>query len=228
MRTDSVQQRIIAAVSPSAHYVRFTEHDTYAPRRKPVVVVLFPAACDAQTPKDFIVDAEQRAAILDLPSGPEPISEDVTSPEAAVQAVYNSISGPAEEDAPRDWDRLRSLFLPNARLVLVRWGNAEKEVEILRAWDVEGFITAGRDFYRDSAFYEHEVSRRVDRFGNIAQVFSTYESRWGSQESEPVARGINGVQLVQAEGRWWIAHLIWDVERPTNRIPEAYLQPDAS
>lgn len=174
------------------------------------------------------MDAEQRAAILELPSTPEPAREDVGSPVAVVQAVYGSISGAAEVDGPRDWDRFRSLFLPDARLVLVRWGNAEEEVEILRTWDVEDFITAARGFYHDSAFYEHEVSRRVDRFGNIAHVFSTYESRAGSEQGEPVARGINSVQLVRAEGRWWIAHLVWDVERPANPIPEAYLRSDPS
>lgn len=174
------------------------------------------------------MDAEQRAAILELPDGPEPRAEDVASPEAVVEAVYASISGPAEKEEPRDWDRLRSLFLPDARLVLVRWQSPDgEEEEILRGWDVEGFIETARGFYDESAFYEREIGRRVDRFGNIAQVFSAYESRVGSEESDPVARGINSVQLVRAEGRWWIAHLVWDVERPTNPIPEAYVQDDA-
>lgn len=173
------------------------------------------------------MDAEQRAAILELPDGPEPRAEDVASPEAVVQAVYASISGPAEKDEARDWDRLRSLFLPDARLVLVRWQSPDGEEEVLRGWDVERFIEAAKGFYRESAFYEREIGRRVDRFGNIAQVFSAYESRVGSEESEPVARGINSVQLVRAKGRWWIAHLVWDVERPANPIPEAYVQEDA-
>lgn len=169
------------------------------------------------------MDAEQRAAILELPDSPEPRAEDVASPAAVVRAVYQSISGPAEKDEPRDWDRLRSLFLPEARLVLVRWQSPDGEKEeILRGWDIEGFIEAARGFYRESEFYEREVGRRIDRFGNIAQVFSTYESRVGSEESEPVARGINSVQLVRGDGRWWIAHLVWDVEHPGNPIPEAY------
>ncbi|HUE95698.1 MAG TPA: hypothetical protein VMN39_03515 [Longimicrobiaceae bacterium] len=166
------------------------------------------------------MDAEQRAAILDLPDEPNARAADVASPEAVVEAVYRSISGPAEEDQPRDWDRLRSLFLPGARFVLARWQSQEgEEEEALRAWDVEGFIEAARGFYRESAFYEREVGRRVDRFGNIAQVFSTYESRVGSEESAPVARGINSVQVVYARERWWIAHLVWDVERAGNPIP---------
>lgn len=143
------------------------------------------------------------------------------------RAVYRSISGPAEKDEPRDWDRLRSLFLPNARLVLVRWQAPDgEEQEILRGWEVEDFVEVAKGFYSESAFYEREVGCQLHRFGHIAQVFSTYESRVGSEQSQPVARGINSVQLVQAKGRWWIAHLVWDVERPHNPIPEAYLRVD--
>ena len=40
--------------------------------------------------------------------------DDVKSVDAIIAAVYDAISGPAGE---RDWDRLRSLFLPEARLI---------------------------------------------------------------------------------------------------------------
>lgn len=40
---------------------------------------------------------------------------DVASPEAVVEALYEVISGPADE--PRDWDRFRALFLPGARVM---------------------------------------------------------------------------------------------------------------
>jgi len=36
--------------------------------------------------------------------------------DAIIAALYNVISGPAGE---RDWNRLRSLFLPDARLTAV-------------------------------------------------------------------------------------------------------------
>lgn len=166
------------------------------------------------------MDDQQLAAVLELSDRPAPIASDVDTPEAVVQALYESLSGPAEQDRPRDRDRLRSLFLPEARLVLVRWSTPEGgDEEVLRAWDVDAFIEAARMFYRETAFYEREIGRRIDRFGNIAHVLSAYESRVGSEESEPVFRGINSVQLVRSERRWWIAHLIWDVERPSHPIP---------
>lgn len=168
------------------------------------------------------MDRNQSDAIMELPTVPQPKDADVASPQAAVEAVYASISGPAEKEEARDWDRLRALFLPDARFVLVRWQNPEKGSEtVLRQWDVEGFIEAAKGFYEDSSFYEKEIASHIDRFGNIAHVFSTYESKI-EEDGDPVSRGINSIQLVKMEGRWWIAHLVWDVETAANPIPDDY------
>ena len=40
---------------------------------------------------------------------------DVASPDAILAATYDVISGPAGQE--RDWDRMRSLFYPGARLI---------------------------------------------------------------------------------------------------------------
>jgi hypothetical protein len=166
------------------------------------------------------MDPELRSALVALPERAAPDPRDVASPEAIVLAVYDCITGPAERDRPRDWDRFRGLFLPGARFVLVRWRYPDgRDEAVLRAWDVEGFIAVASESYRELAFFERETACRCDRFGNIAQVFSTYESRAGSEDSEPVARGINSVQVVRTQDRWWIAHLVWDVELPDNPIP---------
>jgi hypothetical protein len=170
------------------------------------------------------VDTEQRDAILDLRQWGFADSEDVGSPEAIVRALYASISGPAEEERERNWDRVRCLFLPDARLVLVRWQTSSgEEEETLRAWNVEGFIEASKYFYRESSFFEHEISHSLERFGHIAHVFSTYAAHVKEGDETPVMRGINSIQLVNDGARWWIANLVWDLERPTNPIPEAYL-----
>ena len=44
-------------------------------------------------------------------------SADVASIDAIIAAVYDVISGPA--GAPRDWDRMRSLFAPEGRMGVV-------------------------------------------------------------------------------------------------------------
>jgi hypothetical protein len=151
---------------------------------------------------------------------PRAASEDVESPEAAVAALYAVISGPAEE--VRDWNRFRSLCLPTAQFLITRWPAPEDEREGVWEWDADGFAEEAQEFYARDGFWERELWARVERFGNVAHVFSTYESRVGSPETEPIGRGINSIQLVRHEERWWIASVCWDVEVPHNRIPPEY------
>jgi hypothetical protein len=170
------------------------------------------------------MDPELRSAIIHVGGGPPARPPDVRSPQALAHALYEAISGPAERERPRDWDRVRSLFLPGARLVLVRWQRPDgTQEEALRVWDVEGFIETSKRFYAESAFHEREIGNRTDRFGHIAQVFSTYAAFLGPEHEEPVMRGINSIQAVSDGKRWWVQSLVWDVERPDNPIPDAYL-----
>jgi hypothetical protein len=143
-----------------------------------------------------------------------PRREDVDSIEGIVKALYENISGPA---GPRNWDRERSLLAPGARLQPTRpkeGGGGTMEV-----FDIEGYIVSRTPFFAQGDFYEVEVSRRVDRFGNIAQVWSQYEGR-RSPEGEPFMRGINSIQLFNDGDRWWIVSVLWDNERPGNLLPE--------
>jgi hypothetical protein len=170
------------------------------------------------------MDMELRDAIVDLEKAPGARPDDVSSPEAVVGALYEAISGPAELERERDWDQVRSLFLPGARLVLVRWNHPDgSEEEVLRAWDVEGFISTSRMFYRETSFFERALRNRTERFGHVAHVLSSYAAYVDPDDAEPVMRGVNSVQLVRDSSRWWIAGLVWDLERPGNEIPAAYL-----
>lgn len=70
---------------------------------------------------------------------------------------------------------------------------------------------------------DRESARRVEAFGNVAHVWSTYESRRGAADSAPYARGVASIQLLKDSGRWWIMNIFWDFEREGNPIPEKYL-----
>src|SRR3954468_16142545 len=61
--------------------------------------------------------------------------EDVRSIEAIVGAVYDVISGPA---GPRDWNRFKSLLLPECRLMPV--GHRPDGQDTYRALDADGYI----------------------------------------------------------------------------------------
>lgn len=143
-----------------------------------------------------------------------PRREDVDSIEGIVEALYETISGPA---GPRDWDRERSLFAPGARLQPIR--PKEEGGGVLNMLDIERYIESRTPFFARNDFWEVEVSRRVDRFGNIAQVWSRYEGR-RSADGEPFLRGVNSIQLFHDGDRWWIISMLWDNENPGILLPE--------
>lgn len=149
---------------------------------------------------------------------PKANPDDVKSVDAIVGALYDSISGPKGQE--RDWNRFRSLFLPQARLIPLRGeadGSATPQV-----LGVEEFVKLVRpDFQRDG-FFEVEISHKVEWFGAIAHVFSTYESR-KEKDGKPFARGINSIQLVKQGDRWYVVTILWETERPGFTIPAEYL-----
>ncbi len=142
---------------------------------------------------------------------------DGDSIDSTVKAVYAVISGPA---GPRDWARFRALFADGARLIPVRVKGPESTAVILTPDD---YIKRASPNFEKNGFFESEVSRRVEEFGAVAHVFTTYESRHAAGE-KPFARGINSIQLVRLDGRWKVMTILWDSEREGNPLPEKYLK----
>ena len=136
---------------------------------------------------------------------------------AVVRSLYDLISGPV--DAARNWDRFRSFFLPGARLIPQHRVPAGP-VQIM---DVEAYIARVEKLIAGTGFHEREVAARIDIFGAIAHVLSTYEARHALDEKEPFMRGINSIQLLYEGGRWQVASVIWDIEGENNPIPVQYL-----
>lgn len=150
---------------------------------------------------------------------------DVESIDAIVAAAYDGISGPAGKK--RDWDRERSLYFPGARLIplAAEAGVAGgKDVDLRpQVLDIEGFIARVEPFFQESGFYEKEIARRIEQFGNIAHVWSTYESRHNEDDPEPFMRGINSIQLFNDGKRWWIVNIYWRQESAEQPIADKYL-----
>jgi hypothetical protein len=147
---------------------------------------------------------------------------DVESIDAIITAAYDSISGPP---GMRDWNRVRSLFIPGARLVptLKDPGTTSSEGEIApQMLDVQAFIARSVPSVEKNGFFEKEVARRTEQFGNIAHAWSTYESRHAADDPEPFMRGINSIQLFYNGSRWWIVTVYWQHESAEHRVPEKY------
>ena len=156
------------------------------------------------------------AAMVLLMLAPLGRAADSDSAEGTVQKVYEVISGPA---GARDWDKFRSLFAEGARLIPVR---VTAEGPVATALSVEDYAKRAGANFGKTAFYESEVGRRVETFGDIAHVFSTYESRRAPGE-KPFARGINSFQLVRQGGEWKVMTILWESENESNPIPAKYL-----
>lgn len=149
---------------------------------------------------------------------PEAAKADVESVDAIVKALYDTISGPKGQK--RDWNRLRSLFATDARLRAVQT-TKEKKV-VVRTMSVEDYVKGAGPYLEEKGFFEKEVARKTDRFGHVAHLFSTYESRAKADDAEPFARGINSIQLLNDGERWWVTGINWDVESPDQKIPADY------
>lgn len=126
-----------------------------------------------------------------------------------VKAVYACISGAA--GAPRDWDRFRYLHRPDAlslRTVIDADGHPHAEV-----FNVESYISNVEPFFATNDFFEMEIDQRVQRFGQVAHVWSRYEARAAPDSPVLLKRGANSIQLFHDGSRWWVVSTIWDNER---------------
>ncbi len=153
---------------------------------------------------------------------PEASLSDVVSIDAIVTAAYEVISGPAGKK--RDWHRERSLFLSGARLIPTALEAGRNDVDLApQMLDVEGYIARVEPLIEKKGFYEKEIARRVEQFGQIAHVWSTYESRHDPSDPKPFMRGINSMQLFNDGKRWWIVSIYWQHESAQHSLPEKYL-----
>ena len=142
---------------------------------------------------------------------------DVTSIDAIVRALYESISSPGLHA----FLRMRTLFRPDAR-----WRPMTKHPDGsigIVTHSVDEFVALAQKSLQTQGFHEREVARRVEHFGRIAHVFSTYESRRSPTDVAPFARGINSIQLVEQDGRWWVIAILWQDERFGETLPKEYL-----
>ena len=76
----------------------------------------------------------------------------------------------------------------------------------------EQYVQWGGAYFLENAFYEVEAGRELERFGNVANAMSFYESR-RSPEEEPFTRGVNTITLLHDGTRWYVLSIAWDEVR---------------
>ena len=132
------------------------------------------------------------------------------TPEGIVRQIYDLVSFDA--GARPDWDDVRSLFIPQAVVVL------RTSREATTVFSVEGFVNDFVTFVErtpagESGFTEKILSMDSLVFGDIAHVLVLYEAHITGSPRQPT-QGVDSFSLIKKDGRWWIVAI-------TNELPAA-------
>ncbi|MTB51959.1 hypothetical protein [Lewinella sp. W8] len=145
--------------------------------------------------------------------------EKVATLDSTIENLYAVISG--EKGVARNWELFKYLFHPDAKLIPTQ----KNEAGVYRPTFLtpDGYIERAGKWLVENGFFEKEIHRVENTFGNITQIFSTYESYRSEADDQPFARGINSIQLMDDGKRWWIINIYWTGETKDNPIPKEYL-----
>ena len=151
-----------------------------------------------------------------------------------VGAIARLVCAPNVSDISKLLGTARNFLFKESLLLKIRFhaGNVTFNIQDIRPafvvdlepqmLDVEGFIARAESTFKKNGFYEKEIARRVEQFGQIAHVWSTYESRHDPDDAKPFMRGINSIQLFNDGKRWWILSIYWQQENAAHPIPKKY------
>lgn len=143
----------------------------------------------------------------------------VTTLDSTIKTLYSVISG--EKGEARNWELFNYLFKPDAKLIPT--GTNKQGVHVARYMTPQEYINTSGKWLIENGFFEKEIARSVHKFGNIAQVFTTYEAYNSESDAKPFMRGINSVQMLYDNNRWWIINIYWQQASKKNPIPKEYL-----
>jgi hypothetical protein len=136
------------------------------------------------------------------------LKSDVSTLDGILHALYEVLSGPVAQ--PRDWERYRSLFIDDARMIVVVAVAGEQPR--VRQLSVEDYIQRVEPIFAVEAFWERETSRQPETVGRIAHVLSRYESL-RDPNGPPFEHGANSMQLFYDDSRWWVVSVMWNTSR---------------
>jgi hypothetical protein len=137
--------------------------------------------------------------------------------EVVINSLYNSISFKKGERP--DLNKLKNLFLDEARLIRT----TKDSYQIMSGEEFVSNFNTQLDAGAFIEFSENEIKKKIEMFGGIAHVFSTYETDFETPGGKLKARGINSIQLIEINGEWKVVTIFWCNEDETNKVPEEYL-----
>ena len=124
-----------------------------------------PAAAPAPTPAPL----RPIVTLATHPDWPMPKNpSDVDTVDHIVASLYDVISGPSTK--PRDWERFRSLFLPDARIGAVLPDTAATKDAPAHKGDAvflspDTYAQQDDPYFKTHSFFERGIANRVEEFG---------------------------------------------------------------
>lgn len=146
-------------------------------------------------------------AALSFSNATSAIADDDAAIQSTLDALYDVISGPVGE--PRDFDRMRDLFVEGAAMGSVSAGETGQGAG--RIITLDEYIERSGPWLVENGFTERETRNEIDVWGEIAVVRSAYEGLNG-QTGEVFVTGVNFITLYKLEGEWKIASILWRTE----------------
>jgi hypothetical protein len=145
-------------------------------------------------------------------------AQPLQSPEGVIRELYRLICVPKGGPEP-DWEPVRALFIPEAVIVLRVSKDASSTFSV-QGWidDFVAFNTKAKSSER--GFEERIVRMSTTEFRDIAHSLVLYEARmldW----TKPAQRGVDSIELVRRDGRWWIAAITNDIPNEEHPVPAA-------
>ena len=139
----------------------------------------------------------------------------LSTAEGVVTELYQLVT--FEAGSTPDWEKVRSLFIDEAVIVLrTSWEN-------ITIFSVQGFIDDFVDFIErfkvEKTGFVEEIKRTKSMvFGDMAHILVLYEASIPGSEMPP-QQGVDSFLLIKKDGRWWIAAITNELPTPDNPLP---------
>jgi hypothetical protein len=143
---------------------------------------------------------------------PDPGCALPSEPDGIPAAIDAAISGPADKDRAC----MKALFTPDACMMFASVGADGAPTSTLQTVDEWIARVKARGHVM---LEEKQLKFRIDRYSNIAHVWSTYALYTDGKQT---ARGINSIQAIKEPGGWRVSSIVVQAESPTTPLPTEY------
>lgn len=145
--------------------------------------------------------------------------DNVSTLDGIMKAYYDVVT--VKKGEKPVYQRDSSLHIPDSLCGMVR--TKKDGSKVFDYMTLKEFHKRSDEFLTQEGFVEKEIGRKVEQFGNIYHVWSTYESR-NTTDGPVIERGINSIEMYNDGTRFWLIAWYYDGESKTNPIPKEYLK----